>query len=363
LSDASSRPPFRAALARLGPFRAPPTERDFDRPASPRRMNLNEPAIAPSPRVREAIAAATLHRYPDPLARDLACALAARAGVATDRIVLGNGSDELIVLAAAATLEPGASAVLPAPAFPRYFATALAAGAEPRAVPLRADGANDVAALLGAVDAATRLVWCASPNNPTGALLEATGLARLAQAVPPETLLALDEAYFEFGRAAGAADALAVLADRRAPWIVLRTFSKAYGLAGLRVGYAIASSAAVAEALNRVRSAFNVSAVAQAAALAALEDEAYMRASVDRCIAERERLRERLAARGMACLPSAANFLAVAVGRPGPEAVAALAGRGLLVAPVGPAPFDRHVRVTIGTPADNDAAFDALCRL
>jgi histidinol-phosphate aminotransferase len=212
--------------------------------------------------------------------------------------------------------------------------------------------------MLAAVDDDTRLLWLASPNNPTGAANSAAEIRQLAQAAPPHLVLAIDDAYGEFARASGVPDSLALLREFARPWVLLRTFSKAYGLAGLRVGYAFASSQVIAEALHRVRMTFNLSAIAQAGAAAAYEDEAYMLARVQACVAERESLHARLAAMNLACLPSAANFLSFALPVPGSEVAGKLRERGILVGEIKSPGYERFLRVTVGL-ADENAGFAA----
>lgn len=347
--------------AALPAFHAPP-QTAAHRPEA--RLHLNEPSFPPAPGVLAALRRAelALGRYPDGAGTALRGALAARLGVDDARIVLGAGSDELIALSAATFLAPGAHCVVPTPSFPRYRTCALLQGAALREVPVDAGGALDVDAMAIAACGAT-LVFAASPNNPTGGLLAARELQRFVTQIDGQALLVLDEAYFEFGRAAGGPDGLAALAGRGGPWMVLRTFSKAYGLAGLRVGYAVVSDPALADALNRSRSLFNVGALAQAAALAALADERYAIEQVGRTVAARERLRAQLEALGLTCLPSAANFLAAALPLSARDAIGQLAAEGILVAPVGPAPFDRHIRITIGADADHERLLAALRRI
>lgn len=359
---------IRKAVAALNPFRSPPVEADARAAgvtAPIRRLNLNESSFPPSPRVIEAIrdAAALVNRYPDPRWRDLSAAIGKRTGVAADRIVFGNGSDDLLMLLAQIVLEPGTSAVLPTPSFPRYMTGTTFAGAAPIAVPVRKDGANDVSAMLAAIRADTRLVLCATPNNPTGAMLDAAELNRLAAETPAHVLLLIDEAYFEFARHAGGPDALSALARRQGPWAVVRTLSKAYGLAGLRVGYALLSSPALAEPLNRVRGMFNVNVLAQVAARAALDDEAHTQGLLDACAIERKRLSDGFQRLGCTPLPSVANFVSAQLPMPAVDAVKAFQQRGILIGAVGPGPFERHIRVTIGTPDDTDAVLAALAEI
>ena len=347
--------------AALPPFRAPPRAAAH---LSEVRLHLNEPSFPPSPRVLEVLRSAdrVLGRYPDGAGTELRTALAARLGVGEERIVLGAGSDELIALSAAAFLVPGARGVAPTPSFPRYRTCCLLQGGVLEEVPVSADGALDVDAMVAAARGAL-LVYAASPNNPTGGMLAERGLRRLVTLVDEQALLVLDEAYFEFSRAAGGPDALQLLRERRGPWMVLRSFSKAYALAGLRVGYGVVSDPALAEALNRCRGMFNVSALAQAAALAALEDERYAAEQVGSTVEARERLRAQLGALGIPCLPSAANFLAAELPLPAGEAMTQLAAQGILVSPVGPAPFDRHIRITAGSESDHARLLAVLQQL
>ena len=359
--------PFvRAAVKGLGPSRAPLIEADAREAgvAAPvlRRLNLNEGPFAPSPKAIAAIceAASSVNRYPDPKVRRLAAVIAERTGVDRQNIVFGNGSDELIQLVGVMALEPGTSVVLPAPSFPRYLHAAKVAGATPIVVPVRADGANDVEAMLGAIRTDTKVVYCATPNNPTGAMLDRAALDRLVTGVPASVLLVIDEAYFEFARHAGGPDALEAVARRTGPWAILRTLSKAYGLAGLRVGYGLCADPAIAGAIARVRGTFSVNAIAQAAAIAALEDEAHTRNLLDACARERERLAAGFRRLGCTPLPSAANFVSARLPIPASDAVRELMKCGILVGAIGPAPFERHIRVTIGSAEDTDAFLAAL---
>jgi histidinol-phosphate aminotransferase len=361
---------MRPALAGLTPM-ARPAPAPPGRNAPMRRMHYNEGAWAPSPRVTEALAKAIgdggLNRYFEGYWGALAEAVARRHGVGVERVVCGNGSGELIQHAAMAFLEPGRNQVLSWPTFPRLRGSATMMGAASKIVPVTQDGAHDVDALVGAVDDATHLVWLATPNNPTGAACSAEEILRLARALPERIVLGIDEAYWEFAAAsaadpAAAADAIAALEGLARSWLVLRTFSKAYGLAALRIGYAVCSDAGVAEALHRVRLTFNVAGLSQVAATAALADPDYMWRQVRGCVAERERLCAGLAKLGLACLPSAANFLAVRLPIEGKEAQARLKERGILVSAIGAPGYEHFIRVTISIADDNDAFLEALGR-
>jgi len=354
---------LRRTVAAMPPHRGPQIEEDMAGVNAPlRRMSLNESADPPSPKVIAAVqqAVAGVNRYPDPKARALAAAISDRTEIPVSRIVFGNGSHELIMLMGNAFMEAGTRIVVPNPSFQPYQSAAKIAGADLTIVPVTEEGANDVDAMLAACNPAPRMVIAATPNNPTGALLSESALAKLIAGVPETTLLVIDEAYYEFGRLAGGPDVLKALKARKAPWLVLRTFSKAYNLAGLRVGYALASHDELAEGINRVRGVFNVNRVAQAAALAALSDEPYAKASQKKTAAERDRLAVGLKAMGLSPLPSAANFVAVKTPKPAAEVVGALAKQGIMIVPVGGPPYENHIRITIGSAEDTDAVLAAL---
>jgi histidinol-phosphate aminotransferase len=346
----------RAWIRALPPYAAPPE------PGEPglAPLHLNESPHPPSPRAIAAAQAACtgVNRYPDVLGRRLAVALAERTGVPASRIVFGAGSDELIHLLCQAALEPGLSCVMPVPSFPRYLSGTRLQGATPIAVPLRADGANDVEALAAAVRPDTRVVFACTPNPPSGGALAGDELARLARAVPAHVLLAIDEAYVEFAQ--DGADAVAALAGRDAPWVVLRTFSKAHGLAGLRIGYALCGDDATAEMLKRIRLQFAVSAPAFAAAEASLADTAHLLRNVAAVAAERARLAEGLAALGLRVWPSAANFVSATLPCPAVPVIATLRGRGILVRDWRDGRFPNEIRITVGLPAETDAVLTAL---
>jgi histidinol-phosphate aminotransferase len=329
---------------------------------APRRMNLNESPYPPSPRAIEAMreACGTVNRYPDAHWRALTRALSARTGVPEARIVVGNGSDELIASATRVTLTPGDEVVAPSPSFGSFAKGTAIQGAKLVAVPVRADGACDPDAMLAVVTARTRLMFLATPNNPTGGMLTAAEIARVAKALPESVLLVLDEAYHEFAMHAGGEDPLPIMRERAGPWAIFRSFSKAYGLAGVRVGYLLCGSEAVAGGFQVARNAFTVNAIAQAGALAALEDEAHMRDIVAKMAAERERLADGLRRLGLRPLPSVGNFVSCETPRVAGEVIAGLRGRGILISGI-PAPgYEKHIRLTVGLPEDTDAVLPAL---
>jgi histidinol-phosphate aminotransferase len=361
LSPAWATPAIRALHA----YRAPATFADFPDPATrPRLMHLNESPYPPSPRAVEAAIAATrdLNRYPDIAGRALARALAARLEVPADRIVLGCGSDELIHFSAVVSLAPGDEAVVPAPSFPRYALSAKLAGAVPVRAALDTDGACDARAILRAIGPRTRLVVACTPNPPSGGMMDEASLRALAMGVPDGVLLLLDEAYFEFGRHAGGPDALTILRARKGPWLATRTFSKAYGLAAMRIGYAICGDDSVAEALRRARLQFAVSTPSQAAALAAFEDQAYLRDIVRRVAEERARLAAGLAGLGLKTWSSAANFVSCSLAGPAAPAMEALARDGILVRDWRDPDHTNELRIGVGTAEDTGTVLASLAR-
>lgn len=373
MNDTRSNPatvensPIRPHVRNLPPFQGPPVEQDlraagFD--GHVRRMHLNECPYPPSPKVVEAIreTAAGVNRYPDSQWRAVTSRLAARTCHPQDLIIMGNGSDQILQALAEITLDESRSAIVPDPSFGRYTLAARIHGAQVIPVPAKADGGNDVEAMLAAVRPDTRLMYACTPNNPTGAMLTEAEVRRLADETPDHCLLALDEAYFEFARHAGGPDGLATIKHRKGPWVVLRTFSKSYGMAGLRVGYALCGSAEIADSLNKIRQTFHVNAMAQAAAAAALDDQAYGDWLVETLSAERDRLAGGLSELGLEIMPSVGNFVIARLDRPAPPVIKALADRGLMIGGIRtPTPgFENHIRITVGLPEDTDAALTAL---
>lgn len=369
MADANPSPTFPK-----GPFRAipapgwPPTQRDSTSgidPAQIRRMNLNESPFPPSPQAIAAMqeAVARVNYYPDPRWRDLTAALSAHTGIAPDRIVMGHGSDELIVQIGRLALSEGDEVVVPTPSFPGYAKCAAVNGAKLVAVKVRQDGAPDIDGMLEAVTDRTRLVFLCTPNNPTGGMLSTEEVARFARGLPDTTVLVVDEAYYEYGRHAGGEDHLAALADVRVPWVSFRTFSKAYGLAGLRVGYALCGSDAMAEAFQKIRSVFNVSRVAQAGALAALADQAHTTSILERTRIERERIMAGIVKLGCEPFPSVGNFVAARTPKPPAEVCAGLEARGIMISSLHAPGFDDYVRITTGTADDTDALLAALAEV
>ena len=314
------------------------------------KLASNESPLGPSPRVVEAIQAAAsgVHAYPDATAYHLRTRLAQRHGVSLDEVIHGNGSNELLDLLVRTFATPADHVVFAEPSFVVYRLASQAGGVPCTAVPLR-DWTHDLEAMVAAITPRTKLVFVANPNNPTGTYVSRAAVERFLRAVPPEVIVVLDEAYIEYADARDYPDGLE-LRSLRERLIVTRTFSKAYGLAGMRVGYAI-GPANLLDYLFRVRQPFSVSALAQCAALAALEDQAHVRTGVEMNRAERARLTAALTNLGFPPPPSQANFVFLELPRPGREVYEALLARGVIVRPFGSTPY---VRITVGTPAQND---------
>ena len=351
-------------IRRLTPVPPASTPPDLGARWPVRSMHLNESPFAPSPAVVAAMqrAVAGLNRYPDHDGQQLVAVLSQRLDVPADCIVIGAGSNELLFASGEITLDPGDEAVAPDPGFVTYAKIIAMRDAVYVGVPVRADGVVDVDAMLAAVTPRTRLVYVATPNNPTGGMLTQREVEHLIDELPDHVLLHYDEAYYEFARNAGGPEALPLLRRRKGPWIVTRTFSKAYSLAGARVGYGLTSSPSLADAYRKIRINFSVNAVALAGARAALDETDYVARLLDHTANERERLAQALAGLGLHTLPSAANFVTVVTPRPAGEFAAALQKENVFVLPMPWRGGPGALRITIGSREDNDAAVAGLRR-
>lgn len=322
------------------------------------KLASNENPLGPPASALDAVRAALADtaRYPDGNAFALKAALARRLDVAPDWLTIGSGSNDILEMAAAAMLAPGRSCVFSEYAFAVYAIATQSRGARAIVVPAR-DYGHDLERMARAIEADTRLVYLANPNNPTGTFVEAARLEAFLGQIDPRVAVVLDEAYNEYLPPELQYDAVAWV--RRFPnLLVSRTFSKAYGLAGLRVGYGVAQ-APLADLLNRVRMPFNVTAAAQAAACAALADTAYLRRSFENNRAGLERLAPGLAALGLETLPSRANFVLVRVG-PAARVFEELLARGVIVRPVANYGLPQWLRVTVGLPEEIERFLQAL---
>ncbi len=323
------------------------------------KLASNENPLGPSPRALAAIraAAAGVHRYPDGASFALRAKLAARLGVEPAQLVFGCGADELLELVAKAFLGPGDEAVFAWPSFAMYPIVVQGMGAAAVRVPLDAELVHDLPALARAVTARTRVVLVCNPNNPTGTSVGAAAFDAFVAGLPEDVVLLVDEAYREFAQRDDFPDALAWVA-RRPATLVVRTFSKLYGLAGARVGYGVAGRE-LAGYQERARHPFNLNVLAEAAAVAALDDREHVERTLATVHEGLRFLSRELRALGLEVWPSDANFLLV---RAGAGAYESLLGQGVIVRPLAGFGLPEHVRVTVGTKEENERLVAALRR-
>lgn len=335
------------------------------------RLASNENPFGVSPAVRKALAAVVddVGNYPDANCTALREAIAQSSGVAADRLVFGDGSEDLIKILCEVFLSPGDRVVTQRPVFGLHEIYPKMMGAEVELLELNADMGFDIDAWCAAVSQAPKIAFLPNPSNPVGCMMDVAQFARVLEATPQGTVLVVDEAYYEYAlHDDDYPDVLAMLAQRQGPWIVLRTFSKAWGLAGLRVGYGMADSAAFVALMDKVRSPFNVNMAAQRAALAAWSDPTHMRSGVASTVALREDLRRQLLAlaepgqplQGLRIAPSVANFLFLDLGRPNGPVTEALLKQGIIIKPWKESGFEHFLRVSIGTEQDNARFVEAL---
>ena len=324
------------------------------------KLASNENPLGPSPRAMAAVADAlrTVHLYPDGSAFYLRRRLAERHGVSPDDILVGNGSNEIIELIVRTFLRPRDEAVMADQAFVIYRMVVQAVAATPRVIPLR-NFTHDLEAIAEAVTPRTRLIFLANPNNPTGTIFRRAAWEAFLRALPPRQLLVVaDDAYADYVEDPEYPDTIALRGDGNVPVVTLRTFSKLYGLAGLRIGYAVAP-APVIEAMQRIRQPFNVNALALVGALAALDDVEH----VQRTLAvNREGMRvltEAFRRLELPFVPSAANFILLRVGQ-GLAVYEALLRQGVIVRPMDGYGLPEYLRVTIGLPEENARLIEAL---
>ena len=322
------------------------------------KLASNENPLGPSPRALAAMRARLeqLHLYPDGDCFYLKQSLSRKLGVAPETLIFGNGSNEIIELAARTFLRPGDEVVMAEQAFVVYQLIVQAVGGRSRAVPLK-NFTHDLPSLAEAVTPRTRLVFLANPNNPTGTIYRRDDWEQFLGKVSPDVLLIVDEAYFEYVQDRDYPDSLRYHGQGPAI-ITLRTFSKLYGLAGLRIGYGIGPKELISM-MQRVRQPFNVNAPAQWGALAALDDVDHVRRSLHVNREGLKFLQNEFARLGLEFVPSQANFVLVRVGR-GQEVFQQLLKLGVIVRPMGGYRFPEHVRVTVGTMEENGKLIAAL---
>jgi len=352
--------PIVAALPSTVPFVGPETQERARGRAFRARIGANESVFGPSPRAVEAmrLEAQSAWKYCDPENHDLKRALAARHGVSPANVVIGEGIDGLFGYAVRLFVEPGVAVVTSLGAYPTFNFHVNGFGGRLLTVPYRDDREDPSALLDRAREAGARLIFLANPDNPMGSWSDAATVRGLIDAVPEDAVLILDEAYGEFAPE-GALPALDVSNSRV---LRFRTFSKAYGMAGARIGYAIGEETLI-RSFDKIRNHFGVNRIAQAGALAALGDEEHLGAVVEGVARARDRIAAIAAANGLGALPSATNFVAIDCGRDGDFArrvLAELIARDIFVRMPGVAPLDRCIRVSAGLDPDLDAFEEAF---
>ena len=323
------------------------------------KLASNENPLGPSPKALAAIhnALAALHRYPDGAGHLLTRKIADANGVLPANVVIGNGSDDIIALLVRALIRPGDRVIVPRPSFLMYAITASAAGAVVEHVPLNAL-AMDLDAMAERVTTDTRLVFVCNPNNPTGTVVTQKAFDRFMSRLPADVVVVVDEAYIEF---ASNPDCLKTgqPSDLNRPLVTLRTFSKVYGLAGLRVGYGI-MPATLAELLNRVRPPFNVNSMAQVAAAAALDDKAFLQQTVELVHRGLDKLYGALDRLGLTYFQTEANFFLIDVGQPADVVFEHMLRQGVIVRSMRAYGFPTYIRVNVGLDSENRRFLRAL---
>ncbi len=330
-------------------------------PRSPEIVRLagNENNLGHSPLVSDALAAASrnVHRYPDPACTRLRLRLAEKFGVAPGQLVFGDGSFELLSLIAQTFLNPGEESIVPEPSFRWYKVVTWAMDGRVVPVPLRSHR-TDLDAILYHTGSRTKLVWICNPQNPTGTSLRHEELVSFLSRLPSSILVVLDEAYIEYADAPDRPDAFSLLSQF--PNVVsLRTFSKLYGLAGLRIGYGIGQADTIAS-VEKVRPPINVNHLAQVGAIAALDDTIFIRAVLDNNAAAKDAYSRVCAELGMKFIPTQANFIMIDTGRDGDEISNIFLEHGILLRSGVEFGMPTWLRITLGTAADNDKVFAVL---
>jgi histidinol-phosphate aminotransferase len=323
------------------------------------KLASNENPLGPSPKAVEAIKAAAVgvHRYPDEPGYELLNRLAEHLHVPPEQIILGNGTDEIFGFLSRALLQPGDQVLVPWPSFLMYAIVTQTAGARQIKVPLK-DMGIDLEAVLEQTTPQTRMVFLCNPNNPTGSIVTHDDVTRFLDALPSNIVVVIDEAYTEFVRDPQCADGVAFL-EHDSPVVTTRTFSKAYGLAGMRVGYGV-MPVSVARVLNKVRMPFNVNSLAHAGALAALDDTVFLNQTVELVHDGLDMLYHELDQRNIRYYPTQSNFFLIDVGRESKEVFEAMLCQGVIVRSMSGYGFADCIRVNVGLPEENRKFLAAL---
>ena len=353
------------SVAALAPYEPGKPIEELERElgiTEPVKLASNENPIGPSPMAIEAIRKALpeLNRYPDGASFALRRKIAARHGVDEDRIFPASGSVEVLHLLAFLFVRPGLNTVYSEHSFAIYPLATAAAGGEHKVVPTSDGYAHDLDAMAAAIDANTRIVFLGNPNNPTGTIYRNAEWQRFLARVPEQVVIVADEAYFEFVRDPDYPDSLNDHDDRRLI-VTCRTFSKIFGLAGIRVGYAVARPDLI-EMLNHVRQPFNVTSLAQVAVVAAMDDKEHIARTLEVNAEGMDYLEREFRRLGVAYVPSHANFLLADVGQGG-AVYDQLLRKGVIVRPMGGYGYPRHVRISVGLPAENRRLVSALAEV
>jgi len=325
------------------------------------KMASNENPLGPSPLAVKAMQKRLdkMHIYPDGNSYYLRKALAQKFKVKPSQFIFGNGSDEILSFIALTYFSPGDEVIIVEPSFSEYDFASRLVGAVPRPVPLTGDNfLYDVEAILNRVNNKTKAVFICSPNNPTGSIIKKDELAYLVNKLPARVIIVLDQAYIEYANDPDHSDGLYYLREGY-PVVILRTFSKIYGLAGLRIGYGLTSEEIVAD-LNHVREPFNVNAMAQAAALAAVDDDQQVSRSREMVAAARKQIDQGLAKLGLKAVPDQANFFFVNSGVDSKTLFQAMLKKGVIIRTGDIFGFPTHIRVTYGTEPMNKRFLAAL---
>ena len=325
------------------------------------KLASNENPLGPSPKAIEAIQAAVsrLNRYPDGSGFYLRKKLAQKYSIPFDGIMLGNGSNELIELLIRAFMTPGSEAIMPEPSFLLYSLVVRWMGGKPVAVPLKADLTIDLEKMAEAVTPRTKVIFLTNPNNPTGAVINKTGFDAFLSSVPAGTIIVLDEAYIEFNRNPKTPSGFDYIGFQGPSVVALRTFSKIYGLAGLRIGYG-AMDPEIASFLNRVRQPFNTGSLAQAAALAALDDEEFFHKTQQTVWSGLQYLYDEIGKMGLRYFPSEANFFLIEVPCEAKDLFEAMLRRGVIIRSMASYGMKRFIRVNAGLAEENERFIHTL---
>ncbi|WP_425965174.1 histidinol-phosphate transaminase [Rhizobium nepotum] len=320
------------------------------------KLGSNENPLGPSPTLRRLFPdiGELARLYPDPQGRTLCGRLAAKFSVDDGQVILGNGSEDLIAVICRSVVRQGDTVTTLYPSFPLHEDYTTLMGGVVERVTVKSDLTIDVDAMLAAIARKPRMLIFSNPMNPVGSWMTPAELHKIIAALDEATLVVVDEAYAEYAAGEDYPSAVDLLRETGVNWVVLRTFSKAFGLAGLRIGYGIVSSGDLCDLLNRARTPFNTNAIAQASAVAALQDDAHLKKTIELALSERGRVAGELEASGYRMAPSKGNFLFVDVRVNAVQIAEELLKRGVIVKPWKQPGFDTFIRVSIGSRGEND---------